>query len=398
MKEIKHKMSRGFNMKTIYLDTPATSHYKPRCVKRAFLKYLSLSANSGRGGHNLALKNAQKIWQTRESIAKMFGEIEPENVIFTKNATEALNIAILGLCAKNKGKHVVCSCLEHNSVLRPLHHLQSLGEISLTVVSPKNNKFITASDISNAIRPNTFLVCLTAISNVTGNKNNYEDVASLCHKKGVIFLLDNAQGVGHIRINMKKLHINYLAFSGHKGLHTPQGIGALCINCDSYPLPIIFGGTGTESENLMQPTLPPECYESGTLSSPLIASLDAGVSYIEKHFDSFTKKIAKLTQYTIKKLSEIEGVKIYSHPQNTYGVISFLVEGFDSIEVADYLNEQYHIATRGGLHCAPLTHKMLGTMQSGLVRVGVDFKNNHRDINILAKALRELTKNSLQKS
>ena len=378
-------------MKTIYLDTPATSHYKPRCVKRAFLKYLSCSANPGRGGHYLALKNAQMIWQTRETIAKMFGEIEPENVIFTKNATEALNIAILGLCAKNKGKHVACSCLEHNSVLRPLHRLQSLGEITLTVVNPKNNKFITASDISSAIRPNTFLVCLTAISNVTGNKNNYEEVASLCHKKGVIFLLDDAQGVGHVKINMKKLHINFLAFSGHKGLHTPQGIGALCINCDTYPLPIIFGGTGTESENLMQPTTPPECYESGTVSSPLIASLNAGANYIEKHFEHFTKKIAKLTQYTIKKLSEIEGVKLYSLSQNTHGVVSFSVEGFDSIEVADYLNEQYHIATRGGLHCAPLTHKMLGTIQSGLVRVGVDFSNNYHDINILAKALKTLT-------
>ena len=381
-------------MKTIYLDTPATSHYKPKCVKRAFLKYLSLSANPGRGGHPLAVKNAAMIWQTRENLARQFGNIEPEDVIFTKNATEALNIAILGLCRKNKGKHVICSCFEHNSVLRPLHHLESLGEITLTVVSPKNKKFITASDIASVIKKNTFLVCLTAISNVTGNRNNFEDVGALCYKNGILFLLDDAQGVGHIKIDMKKSHINFLAFSGHKGLLTPQGIGALCINSKIYPAPITFGGTGTESENLLQPTVPPECYESGTVASPLIASLSAGAKYIEHHFDSHAKKVAKLTQYMINKLRDIKGVKIYSNLDNTYGVVAFSVAGFDSIEVTDFLSNKYHIASRGGLHCAPLAHKFLGTMESGLTRVGVDFKNSYHDINVLAKAISELAKMS----
>ena len=378
-------------MKTIYLDTPATSHFKPRCVRRAFLKYLSLSANPGRGGHPLAVKNATMIWQTREILARQFGNIEPEDVIFTKNATEALNIAILGLCKKNKGKHVICSCFEHNSVLRPLHHLESLGEITLTVVNPQNKKFITTSDIAPAIKKNTFLVCLTAISNVTGNRNNFEDIGALCNRNGILFLLDNAQGVGHIKVDMKKSHINFLAFSGHKGLHTPQGIGALCINSKDYPAPIIFGGTGTESENLLQPTVPPECYESGTVASPLIASLSAGAKFVEKHFDRHEKKVAKLTQYMIEKLQEIEGVKIYSNLNNTYGVVAFSVAGFDSIEVTDFLSEKYHIASRGGLHCAPLAHKFLGTMESGLTRVGVDFKNSYHDINVLARAVAELS-------
>jgi cysteine desulfurase / selenocysteine lyase len=378
-------------MKTIYLDTPATSHFKPRCVKKAFLKYLSLSANPGRSGHELSVKNAAMIWQTRETLARQFGNIEPENVIFTKNATEALNIAILGLCKKNKGKNVICSCFEHNSVLRPLHHLENLGEITLTIVSPKNKKFITAHDISLAIKDNTFLVCLTAISNVTGNKNDFEDIGKLCHKKGILFLLDDAQGVGHIKVDMKNSHINFLAFSGHKGLHTPQGIGVLCINSKFFPAPIIFGGTGTESENLLQPKIPPECFESGTIASPLIASLFAGAKYIEKHFEKHLKKIASLTQYIIKKLREIEGVKIYSDISSTYGVVAFSVAGFDSIEVTDFLNDKYHIASRGGLHCAPLTHKFLGTLESGLTRVGVDFKNSYHDINILAKAIKQLS-------
>lgn len=385
-------------MKTIYLDTPATSHFKPKCVRRAFLKYLSLSANPGRSGHALAVKNAAMIWQAREKLAKYFGNIEPEDVIFTKNATEALNIAILGLCAKNKGRHVVCSCFEHNSVLRPLHQLESLGQISLTIVTPKNKKFITASDISSAIKKNTFLVCLTAISNVTGNKNNFEDVGELCFRKGILFLLDDAQGVGHVRVDMKKSHINFLAFSGHKGLHTPQGIGALCINSKVYPSPIIFGGTGTESEKLLQPDIPPECYESGTVSSPLVASLLAGANYNERHFDKHQKKVARLTQYMLKKLQEIEGVKIYSNMDNTYGVVAFSVAGFDSIEVTDFLSNKYNIASRGGLHCAPLAHKFLGTMESGLTRVGIDFKNTYHDINTLARAVAQLSKMSQLKN
>lgn len=380
-------------MRLIYLDNAATSHFKPFSVKYAFYKVLRKSSNPGRSGHKLSLQNSLIVWKTREKIAKHFGGIQPENVIFTKNCTEALNIALQGII-KRKNGNVIASTFEHNSVLRPLHELEKQGFISLTIISPENKKFITKKDVERNLKKDTILVCISSISNVTGNKNDIKEIGELCFKHKILFLVDNAQGVGHIKIDMKTSHINFLAFSGHKGFLTPQGIGALCINSPLLPFPIIYGGTGTESESLFQPTLPPESLESGTLATPLIYTLFAGITYTEKHFDKHNKLVKEKTEYLISSLKQMKEITLYTH-STISGVVSFNVKGFDSVQVSDYLNNNYNIAVRGGLHCAPLTHKYFDTLNSGMVRVSLSFKTSKRDLNILINAIKELIKNKL---
>jgi len=384
----------------IYFDNAATSNYKPLCVKISLFKSLVLSANPGRSGHKLSFQNAQAVWNTRETVAKYFNLENAEDVIFTKNCTEALNIAILGLLGdKNKNKcHVICSCFEHNSILRPLYHLQQEDKIELTVVKPENKNYITKIDIEKHIKPTTFLVCLTHISNVTGNKNDIEDVGKLCHEKNINFLVDCAQSAGHIKIDMHSSHINFLTFAGHKGFFAPQGIGALCINSDIKPLPLMFGGTGTNSISLEQPDELPEKYESGTLMTHNIIALRSAIKYVEKHFEMHNKKLELLTKYLYRKLNSLkeDKLKIYSLPQNKYGVISFEITNHDSVEVAQYLDEKFNIAVRSGLHCAPLTHKYFKTEKNGLVRVSLSFKNKKSEIDKLIFALNKFFEQNKQ--
>ena len=374
-------------MKTIYFDNAATSIYKPKCVKKALMVALKSSANAGRSGHKSSIKNGMLIYSAREKIAQHFGGINPQNVIFTKNCTEGLNIVILGLLKGKKG-HVICTQFEHNSILRPLHELSRKGDIKLSIVKGKN--FVTRLDIAKEIKDNTLLVCITAISNVTGYASDIKGIGRLCKEKGVPLLVDFAQGAGHIREDMIKDNVDYLSFSGHKGFMTPQGIGALCINSDILPMPIIYGGTGSESQNMLQPKYPPESLESGTLAYPLIMSLKAGIEYVEKSFDNHNKKLVTLVRYAHEKLGQIDGVKTYSNKNNKAGIVSFNIQGFDSNQVSDYLDSHYNIATRSGLHCAPLTHEYYNTTQSGIVRVSMSFKNNIHEINRLVRAIKTL--------
>ncbi len=375
-------------MKVLYFDNAATSHYKPKIVLKTFKKTLKQSANPGRSGHKLSIKNAYDVWQSRETVARYFGEIEPENVIFTKNCTEALNIVLFGTVIQ--GGNVVCSCFEHNSVLRPLHKLQEEGKITLTIVYPKKNNIITKKDIEAHLNNKTYLVCVNSLSNVTGNRNDIFEIAKLCYTKNILYLCDNAQGAGHINIDMKKHNISYLTFAGHKGFLTPQGIGGLCINSKIIPTPLMNGGTGTESNNLMQPITLPESLESGTLATPLITSLQAGIHYVTKNNFKHNKKIKTLTEYLYKNLKNIRGIRIYSNSNFESGIIAFNYKDFDSVEITEYLDQKYNIATRGGLHCAPLTHKHLGTLEKGIVRISLSFRNTKKQLNTLIEAIKKL--------
>ncbi len=375
--------------KVIYLDNAATSNFKPKSVIKILNKSLKNSANPGRSGHRLSLKNSMLVYNTREIVANHFGLNEPENVIFTKNCTEALNIAILGTIVK--GGNVICSCFEHNSVLRPLNELKNRGEITLTIIEPVNKKYIIKEDVEKHLTSKTYLVIITAISNVTGNKNDILEIGKLCKEKGILFLVDAAQSCGHIKYNMKNDNINFLTFAGHKGFLAPQGIGGLCINTKKIPSPLMFGGTGTESINLNQPQNLPEKLESGTLQTPIISALAEGVKYVEKYFEINNYKTKKLTHYLLSKLKEINNLTIYTLPSSSYGVISFNIKGYNSAEVSDFLDSKYNIATRGGLHCAPLTHKFLGTTQDGAVRVSLNFRNSKKEIDTLLLAINELT-------
>lgn len=375
----------------IYLDNGATTNKKPESVIRAFRDGITkYSANPGRSGHKLSLKTAIEITKTRELFANYFGASRSENVIFTSGCTESLNLAILGTA--KKGGHVIATAFEHNSVLRPLFELEKNGIIELTIVNPKCNHRVTVDDISPHIKDNTYLIITTHISNVDGAESEIESIGKLCKEKKILYLVDAAQSAGHKRINMQKCGINFLALAGHKGLFGPQGVGALIIEGDDKPNPIIFGGTGTESISVYQPKEPPECYESGTIATPNILALKAGLEFIIQNEEKIAKKEAKLTKYTLENLQKIKNVTIYTHNDNLNGVIAFNVNGFDSNDISSIL-DNYGICVRGGLHCAPLKHKHLQTENSGVVRISLSYFSTEQEIDALCNVLKKYANN-----
>ncbi len=368
----------------IYLDNAATTYKKPLAVKLATLKGIT-SANPGRSGHKLSIKAANEITKTRLKLQALFNVPDTNNIILTHNCTEALNMAILGSAKKG---HVIASTFEHNSVLRPLKKLQDDGIISLTIITPKSNNIITASDIIPALQNDTYLVCVSYVTNTLGNKNDINGIGKLCKEKNLLLLCDCAQAAGHIDIDMQKDNISMLAFAGHKGLFAPQSIGGLCLNNVSLS-PLKYGGTGTNSTDLNMPQSYPERLESGTLHTPLIFGLSAGIDYVINHFEKSSKKVKRLTQYLLQELYKL-GATVYTNKDSFLGVVLFNLLGFDSTELSDILSEKYGIMLRGGLHCAPLAHKYLGTLKQGALRVSINHYNSAKQINKLITALQDI--------
>ena len=373
----------------IYFDNAATGGFKIRAVTDAaetVIKYLS--ANPGRSGHRLSITGAETVYSTRTIIAEHFS-CSPDRVIFTKNCTEALNVAIFG--AVKKGSHVITTVFEHNSVLRPLYHLKNQGAITLDVVSPdKNGTFFSA--VKSRLRPETELIVMTAISNVTGAITDYKKVLDLASLNGVHVLIDGAQGGGHVPLKVREYGISFLALAGHKGLGGIMGSGVLILNDDVDLSPLILGGTGSESYNLSQPSCYPERLESGTLNLPAIAALGEGVKFTMENLKSFSEHLLSYTKHMIDGLNKMPNVTVYSTP-NPAGIVSFSVGGKESGDVADILNSNYDVAVRGGLHCAPLTHKFLGTDGSGLVRASLAVQNGTREINYFLRAVNTIASN-----
>ena len=378
---------KGGNM--IYLDNAATGGYKPNCVidkTVSVIKYLN--ANAGRSGHRLSKTGLEFIYSARKTVSDFFNNNSVEKVIFTKNCSEALNTAILGTL--KVGGHIITTVFEHNSVLRPLYSLKEKGVITLTVVSPENGKNITASDIEKAITPNTYLVIVNNISNVTGTVNDIENIGLYLKDKNILFMVDGAQSAGHINIDMNKFAINILCVAGHKGLYGIAGSGALIIDEKTDISPTFCGGTGTETFNLSAPTNYPEKLEYGTLNLPAICSLDEGIRYIGNNLDFISKQLSLSSEFVIDKLSKINGVKTYSTP-NPAGIVAFSVKDNSSIEVAEILSDNFNIAVRGGFHCAPLVHKFLNTEEDGLVRASICLNNTKRELNALIDAVKYIT-------
>ena len=372
----------------IYFDNAATGGFKPGAVFEATqtaTRYLC--ANPGRSGHRLSITGANTVYETRKILGELFNA-PTEKVIFTKNCTEALNLGIFGTL--RKGGHVITTVFEHNSVLRPLTQLERLGLITLDIVSPDERGILCA--IEEKITPATYLIVMTSASNVTGEVMPYSQVGALAKKRGIMFLCDGAQGAGHVKIDLREDGISMLAVAGHKGLYGIMGSGALVIDEKTEVNPIIFGGTGTESFNLRQPECYPEKLESGTLPLPAITSLKEGAKYVKESMKNFSTELINMTDYLIEELKKTDTVKIYSKPNPT-GIVSFAVKDIDSTEVADALNREYDVAVRGGLHCAPLIHKFLGTDKSGLVRVSLAVQNTYREISFFIRALNSVIKN-----
>lgn len=370
----------------IYLDNAATGGFKPRAVSdtaNTVIRYLS--ANPGRSGHRLSVSGAEIVFNCRKLLAEFFGA-SPERVVFTKNCTEALNTAIFGTL--KKGGHVITTVFEHNSVLRPLHFLKSNGLIELDVVSPPQGSPIELA-IKNAIKPNTYLVVTTAVSNVTGKALPIDRIGKICKNHNLLYLVDGAQAGGHIPIDIEKQKISMLCLAGHKGLMGIMGSGALIFDEHTEISPIIMGGTGTESFNLNQPECYPEKLESGTLNLPAVASLYEGVRIVKENLDNYSTLLEQNTQKIINGLKEINGVRCYSMP-NRSGIVAFDSNAMPSEDFASALNFEYDIAVRGGFHCAPLTHKFLGTEENGLVRASLSVQNSTREIYYFLNAVKKI--------
>lgn len=372
----------------IYFDNAATTGKKPVGVIRAVESALKeLSSNPGRSGHTPSLKAADAVYSVREKTAEFFGASGAENVVFTLNCTHSINCVIKGVL--KKGEHAVTSSLEHNSVIRPL--IKEEIPFDTAYVSLTDDRE-TLREFERKIHPNTRLVICTGASNVLGKTLPIAEIGALCRDRGVLFAVDAAQIAGVMPIDMREMNIDYLCVAPHKGLYAPMGIGVLI--CEK-PIEntIIEGGTGTNSAELVQPESLPERLESGTVNVPEIMGLSAGIDYVK---GIGIKKIytheMKLIRYLYKELSKIDRVQLYA-PEPKDGayapVISFNVYGKTSAEVSQYLNGK-GIAVRGGLHCAPLAHRQIGTLERGAVRISVAAFNTLAEAASLIKAIKQM--------
>lgn len=372
----------------IYLDNPATSMKKPAQVLDAMNRFTrTCSVNAGRGGHWASLKGARGIGEAQETLADFFGIKNPERIAFTQNATYALNLAISGFLTRRD--HVIITSMEHNSVLRPVHRL-----CSYTMVEADRDGEIDPGKIERAIRRNTKMVITTHASNVCGTVMPVEEIGEICKKYGLVYLLDSAQTAGIIPIDVEKMGVSMLAFSGHKGLMGPMGTGGLYVGENVRLSPLVVGGTGTQSKSKYQPEDMPDMLHSGTLNTPAIMALDTAVRYINSvGIKNIEEKERALAEYLISGLKNIQGVRIYGKEAgNRNGTVAFNIGEMASGEAADILDKNYGIATRGGYHCAYTAHKTLGSERTGAVRIGFGAFSSRNEADSLLFAVHKIAK------
>lgn len=376
---------------SIYFDNAATSNPKPPAVVEAVTGALTrFNANPGRAGHRLALEAGRVVLDARQRLKELLGAEDATGVVFTLNCTDALNLAIKG--SLRYGDHVITTMLEHNSVLRPLNELAQRGRISLTTIPPRDNGFIDPGDIAAAIRANTRLIVVTHASNVTGAIQPVAAIGQVARENGVRYLIDGAQALGGLPVNVQALRCDLYAFPGHKSLLGPQGTGGLYIRPGIELYTLREGGTGTGSDSVLQPRELPERYESGTVNLPGIAGLGAGCEYVSGHLSAIMSHERELTAALYEGLSQFEGVEIYSPAEEAAraGIVSFNLGDFSSSQVADALAQE-DIAVRGGLHCAPGAHRVLGTLRRGAVRASVGHANTFEEVEQFLRTLREIS-------
>lgn len=354
----------------IYLDNAATSWPKPLGVARAVSNVLTHAVgNPGRTSHRLSMNAALLVQECRENLAQLFGVTNPLRICFTANTTEALNLAIKG--AVSPGDHVICSSMEHNSVWRPLTALQKRGvEFSIAQADPFG--VVDPASVERLIRPNTRLIVMIHASNVSGTIQLVEAVGRLARDHGILMLLDAAQTAGAIPIDVQAMHIDMLAFPGHKGLLGPQGTGGLYIREGVDLQPLKEGGTGSESNSPQQPACYPDRMESGTLNLPGIAGLNLSLRYLlRRGVEAIALHETRQTQRLLQGLTNIDGVSRYGPALGVERapVVSFNIHGMDPVYVAAELERRADIACRPGWHCAGLAHRTLGTSESGTVRL-----------------------------
>lgn len=374
----------------IYLDNAATTLIKPAEVyAESDRVFRFFSANPGRSGHRISLEALDIVTRARSAAADFFGMEKSENTVFTFGCTDALNILLQGLFAK--GDHILATAYEHNSVLRPLEYMKK--DIEYSIVFPDEHNTVTVKNLEKHLKKNTKGFVANYVSNVTGFRQNIELFASFCKKHGLLFILDCAQAAGTQKINMKEMHIDYIACAGHKGLYGPQGIGILGISSDApLPRPLRLGGTGSRSLELIQPLEMPEHLESGTLSVQNIAALKKGIDFVKEKREQILRKETELIKCLREELKGDKKITVYGEEIPESGVLAFNIGDADSAFVADILDKRYGICCRGGFHCAPMVHRFLGTENQGAVRISVSYFNSVDEILYTAEKIREIAK------
>ena len=375
----------------IYFDNAATTMQKPPCVVQAVTEAMCSLGNSGRGVHSGALSASRIIYDTRAALAQLFGAESPARIAFTANSTEALNMAIKGVL--NPGDHVITTALEHNSVLRPLYELEDRGVVELTILPADQMGNICYENVEKEIRPNTKAIVTTHGSNLTGNLLDVARIGAAAKKHDLIYILDASQTAGVFDIDVRKMHIDILCFTGHKGLLGPQGTGGIYVREGVTVRPLLSGGSGVQTYLRTHPPQMPTLLEAGTLNGHGIAGLGAAVRYLqETGLGTIRTKEQELMMAFYEAVQNIPGITVYGDftDSNRCAIVSLNIRDYDSGEVSDALSEQYGIATRPGAHCAPLMHKALGTVEQGAVRFSFSHYNTKEEIIIAVSALREL--------
>ncbi|MSN25774.1 MAG: aminotransferase class V-fold PLP-dependent enzyme [Geobacter sp.] len=373
---------------SIYLDNAATSFPKPENVYQAVIDAMrEVGASPGRGGHRRSLEAGRIMFMARETVAGLFSIPDSSRIIFTHNATGALNLALHGILTA--GDHVVTTSMEHNSLLRPLHALQNTG-VEVTIVEAGSDGLVSPDDVKSAIRSNTRMIAVGHVSNVCGAIQPIRQLSAACHDAGALFLLDAAQSAGYVEIDVMSSEIDLLAAPGHKGLLGPPGTGLLYVAPHVELKPIVEGGTGTSSTSLEQPLMMPDGYEAGTHNLPGIAGLKAGIEFIlERGIDTIMQHERSLITEATKMLSTINGIKFYGpvDPAKRGAVLSFNVDGIDASMLAAELDHDFDIAVRAGLHCAPLAHRTIGSMPGGTLRMSPGWSSTLEEIAIFSDAV-----------
>lgn len=374
----------------IYMDNAATTMHKPKEVIDAVVAAMSSMGNAGRGVNEASLSASRLIYDTREKLCRLFGAEDPRQMVFTANSTESLNIAIKGIL--NPGDHVIATMLEHNSVLRPLYEMEKKG-VRLTIVKSNPEGTLDLADIENAIAPDTKMIVCTNGSNLTGNYIDPEPIGTLAREKGIVFVVDASQTAGVFPIDVQKMKIDVLCFTGHKGMLGPQGTGGMYVRKGLSVRPLLSGGSGVQTYSKTHPTEMPTALEAGTLNGHGIAGLHAAVEYLEKTgVDTIRAREQDLMWRFYEGVKEIPGVKVYGDfsTKNRCAIVTLNIGDYDSSEVSDELLTEYGISTRSGGHCAPLMHEALGTVEQGAVRFSFSHYNTEEEVDTAIRAIREL--------
>jgi cysteine desulfurase family protein len=379
---------------TFYFDNAASSWPKPPQVIEAMTTCLNeFAANPGRGSHQMAVKASRALFETRKNLAKLFKISNPNDICYTLNTTEALNLAIKG--SLKVGDHVITTSVEHNSVRRPLEYLRRTKNIDITYIQANEKGYINPLEIRNAMRNNTRLVICSHSSNLLGTIVPLAEIGQICEQKKIMLLVDAAQTAGTLPIDVTQMGVSMLAFPGHKGLLGPQGTGGLYIHPSIDLEPLLQGGTGSQSEAIEQPVVRPDRYEAGTQNTVGIVGLNEGVKFVLKQtVEAIHVKEWSFTQRLMEGLQEVEGVQILGPDlgDDRTGIVSFIMKQVDASELSFILDQSFQIAVRAGFHCTPLGHETAGTTETGAVRASVGFYTTEEEVEHFIHSIKEISR------